>query len=123
MMTNSLTFQSALGWGAPTTPGGGWLQQIQQEVWAAQVQQLMPSLTASFGSVVHPTTSVTSAKCLRPSATLNDCTESIRVRAWREACNQTSELCVHVIVVNVALDTPIQYQLNIAGLGLTAATN
>ena len=127
MMTNSLTFEmmdGAFSWAAPTQPGGGWLQEIQQEIWAAQVEQLMPSFTASFGSV-HPLASVISAKCLRPSAhtVVNECADPIRVRAWRELCNQTSELCVHVIVVNIALDTPVRFQLNIAGLGLRAATN
>ena len=124
MMFNSLTFQGSFGWGAPTTPGGGWLQEIQQEIWTSQVEQLMPSFTAAFGTV-HPEASVASAKCLRPSAhaVVNECADPIRVRAWRELCNETSELCVHVIVVNIALDSPVQFQLNIEGLGLTAATN
>jgi hypothetical protein len=125
MMFNSLTFQSTFGWGAPTVPGGGWLQEIQQEIWAAQVEQLMPSFTAPFGTVQHPLASVTSAKCLRPSAhaVINECADPIRGRAWRELCNQTRELCVHVIVVNIALDSPVQFQVTIDGLGLTAATN
>ena len=125
MMFNSLTFEGTFGWGAPTVPGGGWLQEIQQEIWAAQVEQLMPSFTAPFGTVQHPLASVTAAKCLRPSAhaVVNECADPIRVRAWRELCNQTSELCVHAIVVNIALDSPVQFQLTIGGLGLTAATN
>ena len=105
--------------------GGGWLQQITQEIWAAQVQQLMPSFAASFGSVTtHPTASVTSSKCLRQSASAAECDGGpLRVRAWREACNKTSELCVHVVVVNIALASPVEFQLQIDGLGLTRATN
>ena len=124
MLYNSLTFQGSFGWAAPTTPGGGWLQEIQQEIWTAQVEQLMPSFTAPFGTV-HPVASVASATCLRPSAhsVVNECADPIRVRAWRELCNQTSELCVHVIVVNIALDSPVQFELSIEGLGLTATTN
>jgi hypothetical protein len=138
---------------------------MQQEIWTAETQQLMPSFTSSFGSV-HPTASVSSVKCLRPSAlaecannkicadTSVDCggyasagycekdsehydymvqnccascnadpVNPIRVRAWRELCNQTSALCVHVIVVNSAMDSTVQFELSILGLGLTAATN
>ena len=118
-MFNAVTFQSQQmgAWQSTTTPGGGWLQAIQQDIWAAQVQQLMPSFTAPFGTA-HPTASVTSARCLRQS-----CADPIRARAWREPCNQTSELCVHVIVVNVALDSPVQFGLSIKGLGLTKDAN
>ena len=78
--------------------------------------------------VAHPTASVTSAKCLRPSASAAECDGAIgpgplRVRAWREACNKTSELCVHVVVVNIALASPVEFQLQIDGLGLTQAAN
>lgn len=121
LMFNAVTFDSDFQWASPTDPGGGWLQQIQQEIWAAQVEQLMPSFTAPFGSV-HPMASVMSAKCLRTS-TSAECAYPIRVRAWREPCNHTSDLCVHVIVVNTALDSPVQFQLAIDGLGLNDATN
>ena len=118
-----------IGWRSPCAQGGGWLQQITQEIWAAQVQQLMPSFTAPFGSVIaHPTAYVTSAKCLRPSASAAACDGAVgpgplRVRAWREACNKTSELCVHVVVVNIALASPVEFRLQIDGLGLMLATN
>ena len=119
-MFTAVTFDGTFAYASPTEPGGGWLQ-----IWAAQVEQLMPSFTAPFGSVVHPTASVTSAKCLHKS-TSAECADPIsplRVRAWREPCNYTSELCVHVIVVNIALDTPVQFVLAVDGLGLVAPTN
>lgn len=124
-MFNSLTFDGGFGWAAPTTPGGGWLQEIQQEIWATQVEQLMPSFTAHFGSVAQPTVSIASARCLRSAAhaVVNECDNPIRGRAWRELCNSSSELCVHIIVVNIVLDSPVQFSLEIGGLGLTSATN
>jgi hypothetical protein len=114
----SLTFDSSFSWLSTTTPGGGWLQTMEVEVWAAQLEQLIPSFTARFGEVVHPTVSVSSESCVRPAA---GCSRPIRARAWREQCDQPDELCVHLIVVNTMLDSPVQFGLEVAGLGLPAS--
>ena len=117
--------QSTGGWLGPNTLGGGWQQTIQVAIWATQMRSLLPSFLRPFEASPHPTVNITSAKALLPTATaeLPGLAHSpVRARAWIEGpCPTTPMPCIHVIVVNVLADSPVEYTARVRDSAAAAA--
>eukprot|EP01051_Picozoa_sp_SAG22_P004057 SAG22_NODE_209_length_15177_cov_9.282995_7_plen_329_part_00 len=106
--------QSTGSWLGPNTLGGGWQQTIQVAIWATQMRSLLPSFLRPFEASPHPTINITSVKRLLPAASTaglpGTAQMPVRARAWVEGpCPTTPMPCIHVIVVNVLTDTPVEY--------------
>ena len=123
---------------------GGWLQTAAVSAWAAEARQLassfFPSFEAAFasnatGATPMPTTTTTGAtvddtalvvvekaallRGVYPNPPIYPDPTPVRARAWREACGtayavNSSGLCLHVIVVNLAQDSPASFSLRVS---------
>jgi hypothetical protein len=105
-------------WPSPLIPGGGWVQTIQVGIFAEQLKALLPSFLRPFELGPHPALTVTASKMLRPSASTAGLPGTvpvpIRARAWEEGpCAKAASSCLHVVVVNVLEDAPVQYTVEI----------
>ena len=135
--------QSTGPWLGPNTLGGGWQQTIQVAIWATQMRSLLPSFLRPFEASPHPNVNITSARPLlatASTATLPGTAHSpVRARAWVEGpCNNTHSgssgadagtaglgrvetvPCIHLIVVNVLVDTAVEYTARVYGSSATA---
>ena len=118
--------QSTGPWLSPNTLGGGWQQTVQVAIWATQMRALLPSFLRPFEATAHPTVNLTGVRRLLPTASTAGlpgvAQMPVRARAWDEGpCRDTdaprplhgtgpsaSDICIHVILVNVLTDTPVE---------------
>ncbi len=119
--------QSTGGWLGPNTLGGGWQQTIQVAIWATQMRSLLPSFLRPFEASPHPTVNLTSVRRLLPDASTaslpGTAKTPVRAKAWVEAPCPTPMPCIHVIVVNILADSPVEYTARVsspAGFKLAA---
>lgn len=131
--------QSTGQWLGPDTLGGGWLQTIQVPIWATQMRSLLPSFLRPFEASPHPKIHLSKARPLLATAStaaLPGAAQSpVRARAWVEGpCNTSgssirgvvgqeaakSAPCIHVIAVNVLVDTPVEYEVRITSVSAAA---
>ena len=105
---------------------GGWPQTAAVSAWAAEARLLASSFFPSFGAAyangggggASAMVVVETASLLRGAAVAPDMAP-IRARAWSEACGpgkafNSSGLCIHVIVVNLAQDSPASFTLRLS---------
>jgi hypothetical protein len=115
----------------------GWLQTVAVQGWAAEAKMLTPSLMPLFGSDALNGTDeqmvVVQSVELLSASKKNDCnpgeqncgpsgysTSPLVARGFREDCTNTSGICVHVVVANLAKTSPAKFTLSIR---LPAAPN
>ena len=118
------------------------MQTIQVPIWATQMRALLPSFLRPFEATPHPKINLTSARPLLATASTarlpGEAHSPVRARAWVEGpCNSSGSSvrgvasqvaakpapCIHVIVVNVLVDTPVEYtaRVNSASAAVLAA--
>ena len=116
-MLSELVFilQSQEAWPGPNAAGsgGGWEQEIQVPLWAAEMRQLLPSFLKPFEAGLHPSATVSESRLLVPTALAplpGEHHQPLRVRAWDEGrCPTTPIPCMHVVVVNTLEGSPVEF--------------
>lgn len=118
--------QSTGEWLGPNTLGGGWQQTIQLAIFATQMRSLLPSFLRPFENGPHTATlNITSARMLRPTASIagmpglpGSSLTPVRARVWVE--DPCATPCMHLIVVNVLDDTPVEFTAQLHSPALAA---
>lgn len=118
-MADQLTFVFESEFEDPTTTsGGGWLQTVVPAIWGQQARTIQASFKAPFGSVPSLSVSVANASAIHPGTAdhrrmIEASGGPIKARAWHEPC---ASICMHLIVVNIDQQSPVQFSVQVSGL-------